>query len=235
MVVGGRMAMVRSLSHGPSDAVTCSASSLGDPGTAVSLARRAAFGVQRGNRLGVGRLSSVRRCHALHQPVEIGEDDAALSPAGQAGERRRAGRPACRPGPRSRGLRRSSRPVAAPREQAGTQPRPASAAFFYDAWANGGADWHRIQVPAAQISRITPEFLEQERRGLGESWFRQEYCCSFEALEGLVYPDCGRSVVPGPAPAGGRKVGGLDFGFRNPFATLWGTLDRDGVLWLTGE
>src|SRR4029077_1226385 len=50
-----------------------------------------------------------------------------------------------------------------------------------------------------------------------------------------VYPDFARCVVPGPAPQGGRKVGGIDFGFRNPFAAVWGTLDRDGVLWLTGE
>jgi hypothetical protein len=36
-------------------------------------------------------------------------------------------------------------------------------------------------------------------------------------------------------PAGGRRYGGIDFGFRNPFAAIWGTLDRDGILWLTGE
>jgi hypothetical protein len=124
--------------------------------------------------------------------------------------------------------------------------------FFYDAWAKGGADWARIEIPAARIARITPAFLAQERRGLGESWFRQEYCCSFEALEGLVYPDFARCVVAalpehvrgdGPSPRrgegsgarGGRRVGGIDFGFRNPFAAVWGTLDRDGVLWLTGE
>jgi hypothetical protein len=107
--------------------------------------------------------------------------------------------------------------------------------FFWDGWANGGADWARIEVPAARVPRIAPEFLEQERRCLGESWYRQEYCCSFEALEGLVYPDFAHCVVPGPAPGGGRRVGGLDFGFRNPFAAVWGTLDRDGVLWLTGE
>jgi hypothetical protein len=106
--------------------------------------------------------------------------------------------------------------------------------FFHDAWARGGDDWHRIEVPADRIGRIRPEFLEQERRGLGESWYRQEYLCSFEALEGLVYPDFARCVVPGPAPAG-RKVGGIDFGFRNPFAAVWGVFDRDGVLWLTGE
>ena len=107
--------------------------------------------------------------------------------------------------------------------------------FFWNAWARGGADWARIEVPAQRIPRISAAFLEAERRALGESWFRQEYCCSFEALEGLVFPDFARCVVPGPAPTGGRPVGGIDFGFRNPFAAVWGTLDRDGVLWLHGE
>ena len=106
--------------------------------------------------------------------------------------------------------------------------------FFYDAWAKGGADWHRIEVPAERITRIKREVLEGQRRLLGESWYRQEFCCSFEALEGLVYPDFARCVVPGPAPAG-RRVGGLDFGLRNPFAAVWGVLDRDDILWLTGE
>jgi hypothetical protein len=107
--------------------------------------------------------------------------------------------------------------------------------FFWDAWERGGPDWHRIEVPAQRIPRIAPAHLEAERRALGESWFRQEYCCSFETLEGLVYPDLGKCVVPGPFTATGRKVGGIDFGFKNPFAALWGTLDKDGVLWLSHE
>jgi hypothetical protein len=107
--------------------------------------------------------------------------------------------------------------------------------FFYEAWARGGDDWARIEIPAERISRITPAFLAQELRAMGGSWFRQEYQCSFEALEGLVYPDFARCVVHGPAPTGGKKVGGLDFGFRNPFAAVWGVLDRDDVLWLYGE
>ena len=37
------------------------------------------------------------------------------------------------------------------------------------------------------------------------------------------------------AVTGARRVGGIDFGFRNPFAALWGILDREGILWLTGE
>ncbi len=107
--------------------------------------------------------------------------------------------------------------------------------FFYSAWADSGADWMRIEVRADQVARIAPAFLAEERHELGESWFRQEYCCSFEAAEGLVYPDFARVVAPGPDPTGGRLVGGLDFGYSNPFAAVWGLLDRDGVLWLTGE
>jgi hypothetical protein len=107
--------------------------------------------------------------------------------------------------------------------------------FFYNAWARGGADWHRIEIPAERVGRISPAFLEQERRALGEMAYRQEYCCSFEAAQGLVYPDFARCVMPGPAPASGRRVGGLDFGYRNPFAAVWGVHDRDGILWLTGE
>ena len=32
--------------------------------------------------------------------------------------------------------------------------------FFYDAWAHGGPEWTRVEVPAAQVPRIKPEFLE---------------------------------------------------------------------------
>src|SRR5207253_854205 len=114
--------------------------------------------------------------------------------------------------------------------------------FFFDAWDKGGDDWKRIEIPADKISRIRPDFLAKERRAMGESWYRQEYCCSFEALEGLVYPDFARCVVealpehlvgllnpltPVPSPPEwrggnraaslleGNRFGGIDFGLRN--------------------
>ncbi len=37
------------------------------------------------------------------------------------------------------------------------------------------------------------------------------------------------------AGAGGRGVGGIDFGWRNPFAALCGVLDGDDVLWIGWE
>jgi hypothetical protein len=106
--------------------------------------------------------------------------------------------------------------------------------FFYQAWAKGGDAWQRFEISGEQIPRISAEFLSDMKRELGESWYRQEYCCSFEAMEGLVYPDFARCVVQGRAAPAGRPVGGIDFGFRNPFAAVWGVLS-DGVLWLTGE
>jgi hypothetical protein len=114
--------------------------------------------------------------------------------------------------------------------------------FYHDAWANGGNDWARIRVPADQVPRITADFLARERRTLGEQWYRQEYFCSFESPYGLVYPTLPQCVVAATQrtllaaqqPIG-RKVGGIDFGFRNPFAAVWGVLDKDDVLWLTGE
>ena len=51
--------------------------------------------------------------------------------------------------------------------------------FFYENWAGGSEDWVRTAVPATECSRITSRFLEEERRQLGDLWFRQEYLCEF--------------------------------------------------------
>jgi hypothetical protein len=56
--------------------------------------------------------------------------------------------------------------------------------------------------------------------------------------EGLVYPGFQSCIVEaGPNGAGSNgvpSVGGIDFGFHNPFAANWGHLDHDDVLWITG-
>jgi hypothetical protein len=50
--------------------------------------------------------------------------------------------------------------------------------FFHEEWTNGGAQWERIEVPAAMVPRIPPAFLAEERRALGP-WYAQEYECQF--------------------------------------------------------
>jgi Terminase large subunit, T4likevirus-type, N-terminal len=138
--------------------------------------------------------------------------------------------------------------------------------FFYEEWEHGGDSWQRFRIPWKDCPRISPQFIELEKRSLGESWVRQEYECSFEALEGLVYPDFETLCAYDPRPerdeqettekteketrekhfssvpsvpscsiSSGRHVGGIDFGFRNPFCALWGVLDPDDVLWIAHE
>lgn len=107
--------------------------------------------------------------------------------------------------------------------------------FFWREWHNDMVAWTRFRIPWQQCPRLTPAFIANERRKFGDLWIRQEYECSFEACEGLVYPDFGQCLTEAPAePVPGARVGGIDFGFRNPFAALWGTF-RDDVLWLDHE
>jgi hypothetical protein len=50
--------------------------------------------------------------------------------------------------------------------------------WFYEQWSHGEG-WHRVEVTAEQCPRISREFLESERRDLGELQYRQEYLCEF--------------------------------------------------------
>ncbi len=108
--------------------------------------------------------------------------------------------------------------------------------FYFREWHDPSAPWYRVRVPWQECPRISSDFIADETQSLGESWVRQEYECSFEALEGLVYPDFEAHCACDDWPEReGRRVGGIDFGFRNPFCALWGVLGRDDVLWIGHE
>ena len=64
--------------------------------------------------------------------------------------------------------------------------------FFYEAWTNGGPEWERILAPATECARIRASFLEEERRTMGERWYRREYLCEFEDSGSSVF---GRDLV----------------------------------------
>ncbi len=106
--------------------------------------------------------------------------------------------------------------------------------WFWREWSGGGP-FRRVRVTWRDCPRITPEFIEEERRSLGDSWVAQEYETAFTALEGLVYPAFSSAVTDDTPPTTGRPLGGIDFGFRNPFAAVWGLLTPDDVLWITHE
>jgi hypothetical protein len=58
--------------------------------------------------------------------------------------------------------------------------------WFHEAWQSK-EDWQRVRVTADQCPRIPRDFLAEERRVLGERWYRQEYLCSFEDTVGAVF------------------------------------------------
>ena len=57
--------------------------------------------------------------------------------------------------------------------------------WWHDAWFSDEG-WLRYEVAASLCPRIPKEFLEEERRAMGEWWFAQEYECKF--LEGETQP-----------------------------------------------
>ena len=58
--------------------------------------------------------------------------------------------------------------------------------WFHDEW-HGAGDWQRVKITAEQCPRISPQFLAEERRALGERWYRQEYLCGFEDTVDAVF------------------------------------------------
>jgi Terminase large subunit, T4likevirus-type, N-terminal len=59
--------------------------------------------------------------------------------------------------------------------------------WFHDQWESASATWERFKVTAWDCPRIERSFLEEQRKLLGERWFRQEYECSFEETIDQVF------------------------------------------------
>ena len=49
---------------------------------------------------------------------------------------------------------------------------------FHKEWSEG-EKWEKIRIKADDCPRISTVFLEEEKRSLGEWWFKQEYMCEF--------------------------------------------------------
>jgi hypothetical protein len=50
--------------------------------------------------------------------------------------------------------------------------------WWYEAWRSS-EPWERYRITADECPRISSEFLSEERRNVGEWWFKQEYFCEF--------------------------------------------------------
>ena len=58
--------------------------------------------------------------------------------------------------------------------------------WFHQEWTHG-QQWERVKIPAHDCPRISPAFLEDERRSLPAMWFNSEYMCEFNEAEDSVF------------------------------------------------
>jgi len=65
--------------------------------------------------------------------------------------------------------------------------------WFHREWAEGEG-WERVRVTAEDCSRISAEFLTQERASMGDWAYRQEYDCQFVETEDAAF---GHDLVRG--------------------------------------
>lgn len=71
--------------------------------------------------------------------------------------------------------------------------------FFYEGWIDPDTDFRRVRVTPDMCPRLTPAFLESERKALGETAFRTEYGLEFlddlemafstDVINGIFNPD----------------------------------------------
>ena len=61
--------------------------------------------------------------------------------------------------------------------------------------------WEHIVVPATACSRISAQFLDEEREQIGELAFRSEYCCEYVSALGSAFDGDDISAIFGPGPA----------------------------------
>ncbi len=107
--------------------------------------------------------------------------------------------------------------------------------WFYEEW-HGQGPWQRFQVAWRQCPRISAAEIVENLRALGQAWVNQEYECLFTAREGVVYPDFALAHTSECRAAEcGRAIGGIDWGWHNPFAAVWGVLDKNDILWIQNE
>ncbi len=59
--------------------------------------------------------------------------------------------------------------------------------FFHHEWTEGGNAWHRTEITAYDCPRISREWLEQERKTIGDWWFNQEFLCRFVETDDQVF------------------------------------------------
>lgn len=111
---------------------------------------------------------------------------------------------------------------------------------FYSRFKKNDPDYLVIQCPSTDNPAYPKEEYERARRTLSPDVFRMRYCGDFTRSEGMVYSNImscldEETTIDEVLSKDGRLIGGIDFGFNDPFAALCGLLDDEDVLWIWYE
>jgi PBSX family phage terminase large subunit len=91
---------------------------------------------------------------------------------------------------------------------------------FYQRYLQNDKTYDCIQFSSIENPVYPQEEMERMRKTLPDWQFQMRYQGMFTQPEGLVYPEYEQCFVSHFNPPSGEKVGGIDFGFRDPFVAL---------------
>ena len=111
---------------------------------------------------------------------------------------------------------------------------------FYNRWKAGDPDYNVVQWDSIKNPTYSREEYERARRTLTPDKFKMRYQGKFERLEGMVYPRINSIIqditIEEILDKDGPAVGGIDFGWNDPFAAICGIheLSTD-IIWIFYE
>lgn len=98
-------------------------------------------------------------------------------------------------------------------------------------------DWHVQHGATWDNPLVSADEVESARRSLPPEVFAEQFAGEFVTPYGRVYGEFDHALHVGEftPPPGTQIFRGIDFGYRSPFACLWGCLDEHGTLHILRE
>ena len=93
-------------------------------------------------------------------------------------------------------------------------------------------DWHVEHGATWDNPHVDPDEITSARASLTTQTFAEQFAGEFVTPHGRVYAEFNPALhvgVASPAP-GSQVFKGIDFGYTNPFACIWGYIDDHGTL-----
>ena len=111
---------------------------------------------------------------------------------------------------------------------------------FYNHFRDGDPDYYVRQWSSNKNPAYPEEEYQRAKRTMSPERGAMRYDGEFMQMEGLVYPELYSCIEEELEPKQvvfrpGKFVGGIDFGWNDPFCALGGLLDSDDCLWLWYE